>query len=133
MNRMCSGMENNDAESPVCWEMQQQEVITIAFFPTKRLALGSVDEDCFGEIAHHRMQLPKEMLCLKSRAEGVRMLLVWQTPTLPVHFTCILATVHQQIPKKPLCFEEPERVHRHVAHKGSCIRSPREIPSIVGI
>ena len=102
-------------------------------FPTKRLALGSVDEDSFGEIAHHRMQLPEETLCLKSRAEGVRMPLVWQTPTLPVHFTCILATVHQQIPKEPLCFEEPERVHRHVAHKGGCIRSPGEIPSIVGI
>ena len=56
---------NNDTESPVCWEMQQQEVTTIAFFTSEPLALGSVDEDSSGEITHHRMQLSKEMLCFE--------------------------------------------------------------------
>ena len=66
------------------------------------------------------MRLPKETLGVEELDRRSK------TPRLAVHSICILATVHQQIPKEPLCSEEPERVRRHVAHSGSCIRSPRE-------
>ena len=46
------------------------------------------------------------------------MTLMLQTPTFPACFACILATLHQQIPKETLCLEEPERVCRHVICQG---------------
>ena len=42
--------------------------------------------------------------------------------TFAVRLTCILATLHQQIPNETLCLEEPERV---CAYRGFCSRSLR--------
>ena len=67
---------------------------------------------CIGENIHHWSSYtppdenPQGDALLKSRTEGVRMPLMWQTPMSAVRFICMLASLHQQIPEKTLCFEE---------------------------
>ena len=72
----------------------------------------------FGEIVHHGMQARRRRCVLKSCiTEGVKIPLLWQTLTFAVRFICILATLHQQIPRETLCLEEPERTRRLVAYQ----------------
>ena len=107
---------------------QQEEVITIAFFPSEPLALRSVGEDCLGDSMHHQMQLTKETLC-------VGMPLMWQTPrACSAVFICILATVHQQLPTGTNHFVSKSRkgCANMTPTRRICIRSSREIPSVVG-
>ena len=119
MNRLVSSMQNNDAKSPACWEMQQQEIITIAFFPSEPLALGSVDEDSVGEITHHRMQAHKETLFFEESDRKCK-----NAAYVADAHVCSAVYMHSwppyisNSPKEPLVLKsrKSERVRKHVAH-----------------
>ena len=122
MKRVGSGIYSNDAKSPVCWEMQQQEVITIVFF--------RVEEDSCREVIHHGMPIPKGTLCFEEpdrRCKNAAYVADANVcSTFYVHFGhCTSANPKgNAVFRRALC--------RQVVQQGICVRSPREIPDVVG-
>ena len=87
----------------------------------------SLDEKNFGKLRIAGRNSPRRHCVLKSRTEGVRMLLVWQcyantAGTHHMHFG------HRTL-RKRCVLKSRKKVRKHVAHQGS----PKEISSVSGL